>query len=240
MFSIAQRHARRALIGHVDREVARSLGGFALMAATTAVVAPIGQMVIRDQIASNLGWEAAGLWQALWKISETHLLLLTSTLSVYFLPRFAEIRSGAELRREVRKGYAFVVPIVTCTGLMLYLFRETLIRGLLTDSFLPLGQVLGLQLVGDALKICSWVVSFTMISHARTRAFVITEVVFTLVYVVATIVLSRWFGLAGTAMAYALTYLVYWATVYLIFRSLTAELDRDEQASAAASRLSRA
>jgi PST family polysaccharide transporter len=220
----------REMVGRIDTGVAKSLGRFALMAATTATVAPLGQMVIRDQLASTLGWEVAGLWQALWKISETHLLLLTSTLSVYFLPRFAEIRSGTELTLEVRKGYRFVIPTVFCTGLLLFAFRERLIRGLLTESFMPLASVLGLQLVGDALKICSWVVSFTMVSHARTRAFVVTEVVFTALYVAATVLLSRLYGLEGTAIAYGFTYLIYWLTVYALFRSLITDLRRQEAA----------
>lgn len=214
----------RDLIGRWDRDVARALAGFALMAATTASIAPIGQMLIREDLASSLGWEGAGLWQALWKISETHLLLLTSTLSVYFLPRYAEIRSGNELVREVRKGYMFVVPLVACTGLLLYSFREELIRGFLSEDFIPLIHVLWLQLIGDALKACSWVVSFTMVSHARTRWFVVTEVVFTLIYVVLTILLGRIYGLAGTAMAYGFTYLIYWMTVYVLYRSLVEEL----------------
>jgi PST family polysaccharide transporter len=225
------------LIGKFDPGIAKALGGFGLMAATTAVVAPIGQMVIRDQLAANLGWESAGLWQALWKISETHLLLLTSTLAVYFLPRFSEIRSGSELRSEVFKGYLFVVPMVAASGMVLYYFRETLIRILLTEAFMPLAQVLGLQLLGDALKICSWVMSFTMVSHARTRAFIVTEVLFTVIYVLAVVVLARYYGLAGTAIAYGATYLIYWATVYWLFRDLVARLRREEAAALKPSRL---
>lgn len=210
----------RELIGKIDPEVAKSLGGFAFMALTTATVTPIGHMIIRDQIASNLGSTNAGLWQALWKISETHLLLLTSTLSVYFLPRFAEIHSGLELRSEVMKGYLFVVPMVATTSLILYIFRDTLIRLLLTAEFIPLAQVLGLQLIGDALKISSWVMSFTMVSHARTRAFVVTEIFFTAFFVITTVLLSKQYGLVGAAIAYAATYFIYWITMYWLFKSL--------------------
>ena len=221
----------RDLIGTIDPAIAKALGGFVLMAATTAVVAPIGQIVIRDQLAVSLGWENAGLWQALLKISETHLLLFTATLSFYLLPRFSEIRLGNELQSEVLSGYLFVVPLVAISGLMIYFFRESLVEILLTEDFLPLTKVLGLQLIGDALKICSWVMSFTMVSHARTRAFVVTEVLFTAIYVLATVVLARYYGLAGTAVAYSVTYLIYWATMYWLFRGLVARLRREELAS---------
>lgn len=220
----------RSLAGQFDRTIARSLGGFALMAATSAVLAPISHMIIRDYLASRLGWHTAGLWQALWKISEMHLLLLTSTLSVYFLPRFSEIREGEELRREVLKGYRFVLPIVAVSGTTIYLLREPLVIGLLTPDFLPLVQVLGIQLMGDAMKIGSWVIAFTMLSHAQTRSFVLSEVIFTALLVALTFALTPFFGLKGAAAAYALTYTAYGWAVYRIFGRLVARLRRTQSA----------
>ena len=211
----------------VDGSIVRSLAGYALMAATSAIVAPLGQMIIRDRIAADLGWETAGLWQAMWKISETHLLLLTSTLSVYFLPRFSEIRVGSELRHEVFKGYAFVLPVVVLSACLLYALRQPLIAALLSRDFMPLADVLGFQLMGDVLKIGSWVVAFTMISHARTRAFVVTEILFTALLVVASIYLTQRHGLKGSAAAYALTYALYWATMYWMFERFASALPRE-------------
>ncbi len=209
----------------LDKDILRKLGGYALMAGTTALVVPVGFMIIRDSLASQMGWSGAGLWQALWKISETHLLLLTSVLSVYFLPRLAEIRKGDELRREVLGAYRFVVPIVLLSAIALYLFREVLIRTLLSPEFAPIGDVFPIQLVGDMLKICSWVMAYTMVSHAQTRSFIVTEILFTALLVGATIVLTRWLGLTGAALAYAGTYLLYWMTVYVLFRRLVTHLD---------------
>jgi PST family polysaccharide transporter len=210
----------RDLAGRLDRRVVRSLGGYAVMALTSAVAAPLGQMLIRDQLAAHAGWELAGLWQAMSKVSETHLMLLTSTLSIYFLPRYAEIRDGPALRQEVAKGYAFVLPVVLASALLLYAFRERLVALLLTRDFLPLADALGLQLVGDVLKIGSWLLAFTMVSHARTRAFVVTEVLFTAVMVGATVGLAERWGLRGAAAAYALTYATYWATMAGLFQRL--------------------
>lgn len=224
MFQRVRRITWHDLLGTWDAATARSLGSFALMAATSALLAPLGQIVIRDQLSVHLGADTAGLWQALWKISETHLLLLTTTLSMYFLPRFSEIRAGDELRREVRKGYRFVIPLVVASAGVLYVLREPLIRGLLSPAFLPLAEAFGLQLVGDVLKICSWVMAFTMVSHARTRTFVVTEIVFTAIFVGLTLQLGMLFGLRGAALAYAATYLIYWGTMHQLFNRLADSL----------------
>ena len=214
----------RTLFGRIDRNIARRLGGFALMSATSALVVPLAQVVIRDGLATRLGWHGAGLWQALWKISEMHLMLLTTTLSLYFLPRFSEIRDAAELRAEVLKGYRFVLPLVAMSALLLYLVRAPLIRTLLTHEFLPLVDVLGWQLFGDVLKVSSWVVAYTMLSHSRVRVFILTEIVFAALLAAFTLTGATIDGLRGTAIAYAATYAVYCLAMFYLFAQLLRQL----------------
>jgi polysaccharide transporter, PST family len=217
----------RDVLGALDRPTARRLGAFALMGLTAAVAAPVGQLLIRDGMAARFGWDDAGLWQALWKISELHLLLLTSTLSLYFLPRFSEIRDGALLRREVLAGYRFVLPLVLASSALIWWQSERIVRLLLTGEFLPLVDAMGLQLLGDVLKIGSWVMAFTMISHAQTRTFIVTEIAFTVLLVVAMLGLASRYGLVGAAAGYAATYAVYWVVMARVFRRLTARLDAE-------------
>ena len=201
----------RDLVGRLNAQASRGLGGFAVMAATTAIVVPLSHIVIRDGLTRMAGADMAGVWQAMWKLSETHLLLLTTTLSLHFLPRFSEIMVGSELRREVAKAYLFVLPLVGATAICIYLLREPLILMLFSPAFLPLAQALGWQLLGDVLKIGSWVPAFTMISHARVRLYVATECGFSLLVAVACLVGFRHFGLPGAGAGYAATYALYWA-----------------------------
>jgi PST family polysaccharide transporter len=210
-----------SLWGTFDIVVARRLAGFALMAVVSAIVVPTSQVIIRNHLAGTLGWHTAGLWQALWKISDLHLMLLTSTMVAYFLPRFAELPAGPELRREVLRAYRFVLPLVVATGGAIYLLREPLVRGMLTADFLPLTEALGWQLFGDGIKICSWVAGFTMISHARTTLFISTEIAFSVMLVVASIVGAAADGLRGTSIAYAATYAVYLMLMFAVLMQFT-------------------
>lgn len=213
-----------SLLGKIDRRAARALGGFALMAAASAVVIPLAHIAIRDGLARLGGAELAGLWQAMFRLSDTHLLLLTTTLSLHFLPHFAEIGDGSVLRAAVGKGYRFVLPVVCATSLAVWLLREPLVRLLFTREFLPLTDALAWQLVGDVLKIGSWVPAFTMISHARTRLFIASEVVFALVLTLLCLAFAARFGLKGAAIGYALTYAIYWVFVHHQLGRLTARL----------------
>lgn len=216
----------RGLVGRIDPTLARALGGFVLMALTTATVVPLSQMLIREGIERVAGTAVMGLWQAMWKLSETHLLLLTTTLSLHFLPRFAEIRQGRELVREIRAGYRFVLPLVLATAGGAYLLREPLVRLLFSAEFVPLTDALGWQLVGDVLKIVSWVPAYTMISHARTRLYMASEIAFAVLLAAASIVGSHLAGLVGAAQAYALTFAVYGLFSHAQAQRLAARLDK--------------
>jgi len=220
LFRLDCRLRWRNLVGRIDGEIARSLSGFASMALTSALVLPLAQVMIRQGLIAQLGWHGAGLWQALARISETHLMLLTTTLSVYFLPRFSEIRNASELRAEVGKGYRFVLPMVLASAFLLFVLREPLIRALLTREFLPLIDVLGWQLCGDVLKVSSWVVGFTLVSHARTTAFIATELAFSAALVALTLAGAALDGLRGTAIAYALTYALHGVAMLCLFTQL--------------------
>lgn len=211
----------RTLWGGFDTSVARRLSGFALMAVVSAIVVPTSQMIIRDHLAGTLGWHTAGLWQALWKISDLHLMLLTSTLVAYFLPRFSELPAGPDLRREVLRAYRFVLPLVATTAGAIFLLRVPLVRGLLTSDFLPLTEALGWQLVGDGIKICSWVAGYTLISHARIRLFVISEILFSALLVALVSFGAVHDGLRGTAIGYATTYALHGFAMFALLMHYT-------------------
>lgn len=210
----------RQLIGRLDRTQSQRLGSFALIGLAGALLPPLSQTAARYGISTSIGLHDTGLWQALMRISDTHLMLLTTTLSVYLLPRLSEIRTQEELRREVTHGQRFIVPLVIATALALWLSREWLITALLSPSFQPLASILGWQLIGDVVKISSWIFAYTLISRAKTRTYLSNEVVFALLSPALTIAGAHYGGLTGTAVAYITVYLLYWLSVWVLYKRL--------------------
>lgn len=210
----------RTFLGLPSYESLWRLAAFSLMGLTSAILTPTSQVLIRDGIADSLGWHSAGLWQAQWRISETHLMLLTTTLSLYFLPRFSEIRNAGEMRNEVAKGFRFVVPVVFASAASIYSLRHWLVPTLLSDAFLPLVDVLGWQVVGDCFKICSWVLAFTLLSRAQTTIFLAMEIIFSVVLVACVISGANLDGLRGAAIGYTVTYALYGTVMLFFFRRM--------------------
>ena len=209
------------LWGSVDKASIHELSGFALMGITSAIVIPGSYMLIREFLARHLGMSEAGYWQASWKISEIYLMLVTSTLSVYYLPRLAEIRTAPELKAEIIKVYRFVMPIIIVAALIIYLLRDFIVRILFTADFAPMRELFAWQLLGDVIKIGSWILGYILVGRAMVKFFVITEIAFSLSFFLFSWWLVEVFGLVGVSMAYALNYGLHWvAMAYLAMREI--------------------
>lgn len=210
-----------------DPVSAKALSKFTAMALVSAAVVPGSQILIREHLGEQFGWNAAGHWQAVTKVSDIYMMLVMSTLSFYYLPRLSEIRNGKELKREILIAYKFLLPVAMLSALAIYLLREFITRTLFSESFLPMAPLFFWQVIGDVMKIGSWILSYLMVARAMTRVFLVTEVVFSGSYVGLTYLLTGIFGMQGAMMAYAANYLFYWLAMswvgYKVYRSMAVE-----------------
>ena len=207
------------LWGQINNPALREMSGFGLMGLTSALTVPVTFMLIRNYLATNLGLTAAGYWQASWKISEIYLMLVTTTLSVYYLPRLAEIRNAPELKIEIVKVYRFVMPVVVAGAATIYVLRDFIIGTLFSSDFLPMRELFLWQLAGDVIKIGSWILAYIMLGRAMIKIFVITEVAFSILFVLLSWLLVGNYGLVGVPMAYTINYSLYWASMRILVKN---------------------
>jgi polysaccharide transporter, PST family len=212
------------LWGQMSRPALRELSGFALMGLTSAMTVPTSYMLIRDFLATSLSLTAAGYWQASWKISEIYLMLVTTTLSAYYLPRIAEIRSAPDLKNEIIKVYRFVMPIVAIGAASIYFLRDLIIETLFTADFFPMRELFPWQLVGDVIKIGSWMLAYIMLGRMMVKFFVLTEIAFSGLFVLQSFIFVKIFGVVGASIAYAVNYAIYWAVMIFIIRKELREM----------------
>lgn len=201
--------------GGVDKNHAKSLFKYTLMAIATALTVPVSQIVIRNYIGEHLTWEQAGYWQAITKISDMYLLLITSTLSVYYLPTLSSIKDRTLLKKEIFLGYKIILPSAFFLALAVYLLRQQIVSILFTQQFNPMLELFKYQLIGDVIKIGSWLLGFVTVAKAMTKIFIFSEVTFTVTYVIFSIVGINIFGLSGVVIGFAFNYFLYW--LFMIF-----------------------
>ena len=209
------------LFGSIDSTIARRFGAFALMALTSAICVPLSQIFIRSYLTGEFGVNYAGYWEAMIRLSGGYLMLVTTTLSVYYLPRLSELSAISDIKKEVYVGYKLIFPLALLGALSVYFLRDWIIGILFTDSFLPMRDLFLWQMIGDSLKVGSWILAYLMLSKAMTKLFIITEVIFASTLVGLTYICTKLFGFEGASIAYLVNYALYWIVMSLsVFRQL--------------------
>ncbi len=201
-------------LGAMDNEYRNKLLKFSLMFLTYIIATSLSHMYIRNYIGTNIGWDEAGYWQAIWRISETYLMLITTTLGVYYLPKLSSLQSKSELRAELLYGYKIIMPIVIVMALGIYIFRDLIIEILFTKEFSPMAELFLYQLIGDVIKIAAWLLGFIMVAKAMTKLSIFGEILFTLSFVGLVIFFVNLYGLIGVTIAFMVNYFMYLIFLY--------------------------
>ena len=212
------------LFGKIEPHIAKKFAAFALMALVSAVCVPLSQMAIRFYLSQEFGLNYAGYWEAMIRLSAAYLMLVTTTLGVYYLPRLAELTHLDEIKKEVYLGYKFIFPLAVIGGLSVYLLRDWIIALLFSQAFMPMRDLFLWQMIGDSLKIGSWILAYLMLAKAMTKLFVTTEILFALSSVGLTYLFTKLFGFEGVSIAHLVNYALYWLVMsYFIFGTLESQ-----------------
>jgi len=203
----------RELVGRVDLPVAKNLAKYTFMSLTTAVMLPLSHILVRDHLSNTLGWEAAGYWEAMWRLSGAYLMLITTTLAVYYLPRLSELKDPEEIKIEIYRGYKIILPITILCGVAIFQLKGILIEIMFSKDFKKMEMLFAWQLVGDTLKIGSWILSYLILSRAMVGVYVITEIFLGVSFFCLTWILTIWHGIQGVVIAHSINYLIYWAVM---------------------------
>lgn len=208
--------------GAVELQARKDIGKYMLMAITSALTVPISLILVRNILIDQVGWDATGQWQAVYKISEVYLGVITMALGTYYLPRLASLSGVDAVVREINKTAQVIIPIVAVMALGVYLLRDMAISLLFTEEFRSARDLFAIQLTGDVIKIASWLYAYPMLSSGATKWFIGTELIFSLFFVMLSYVFVKYFGLLGANMAYAANYLIYFFFVFVFVKRFSA------------------
>jgi O-antigen/teichoic acid export membrane protein len=203
-----------------DKATAKKLGNYSLMAIVTALTVPLAQLVLRNMLIGKLGLDAAGYWQGMMRISDGYLMLVTTSLATYYLPKLSSIKTKTALREEIFNIYKLMLPAVFIGLVLMYVLRFFIIKVLYTESFLEMESLFFWQLIGDFFKVASWLLSYLMLAKAMTKIYIITEIFFCISYIALGYAFTYLFSLSGITIAFALNNAVYFLVMLLTFRGL--------------------
>lgn len=203
-----------------NHSVSKKYFRYSLMTLTTAAVVPVSQMLLRGYVISEISPVEAGWWEAMNRISNMYLMVVTTSFSVYYLPRLSELTDRMELRREIFRSYEIIVPMLFIGFAIIYLLRFIIVRVLFTPDFLPMENLFLWQLLGDFFKLCSWLLAFLMVAKSMTKMFMLTEVIFSLSFIGFGFLFMHWNGVVGITQGYFVNSVAYMLVMLILFRNL--------------------
>ena len=208
----------RFFLQKYDSSLSRKLLGFSLIALTTSIIAPVVQIGVRNYLISTVSVNDAGYWDAMWKISQGYLSIVTGTLSVYYMPKLSSLHTKDEIRREIWSGYKIIIPFILAVFLVVYWLRDPIVLTLYSDEFMSTVSLFLPMLLGDFFKMVSWLVAFIMLAKAMIRMFIVTQVAISIfTYVLSVVMINAW-GLEGAAWAHVIKYIVYTIVIMYLLR----------------------
>ncbi|EFF1817476.1 O65 family O-antigen flippase [Escherichia coli] len=208
----------RLFNANYDKKIANKLFKYSVMALTSILTVPLTNFILRNYIGNVIGWSQAGYWQAIWYISSMYLMVITTALNIYYLPRLSEIKDKKEIKKELLNGYVLIIPFIVLLTLGIFFLKEYIVLILFNKDFYPMLELFKWQLVGDVIKISAWLLSYIMLAKAMTKEFIITEISFSMLFVIVSLIYINVFGLIGVTYGYATNYIIYFIVMFLIFR----------------------
>ena len=196
----------------------KKLLGFAMITLTAILSSNFSLIYIRDFISETISLNSAGYWQGVWVLSQTSLMLITTSLATYFLPVISPLKIKHEISKELKKVIVFVLPIAILISLSVYLLRDIIVILLYTKEFLAMNELFLWQMIGNVIKVVGWVFGYLLVAKGMIKYTVSTEVIFALSFVGLSVYLIEEHGVIGVTYAYAINAMLHLITVFCIYR----------------------
>lgn len=189
---------------------------YSLMTLFSTCVGPGLQLVLRSFMIKEIGINDTGLWDSTNKLSTAYLAIFTTSLTVYFIPRFSEITDRNEIKKEIFKSIKMLVPILLIMFFSIFFLRDFIIKLLFTGEFIRMREIIIYQLIGDFFKVISWLFAFLLLAKAMTTKYIISELFFNSLLTGLSILFIKNMGLVGGTFAYMVNYIIFFI-FYLLF-----------------------
>ena len=202
---------------------------FALMGIVPMILTPVVLTFMRSTIGTNLGWNAAGIWQGIWKISDFFTAFFSAILGVIILPKVSAKMAKSEFWGLFRPILLKTILLALVAVVILYFGRSLLVAVMLSSAYAGAADYISVQLLGDFFRVGGWALGLVLIARRETKKFLMLEICSQLVLATSTYFFVKLYEFNGPMMAYALeNFLTLVASFILVSRLEWSKTGRTE------------
>lgn len=200
----------------IDKTTLKELSHFSLYVIISAFCFPFIQILVRTLLTDTLSITIAGIWEGINRVSSMYLLLISSAIGVYFFPKLSSLKSKEVISAELIFANKIFISVTMFLGTILLLLKKWLIPLALSVEFLPINEVLYIQVIGDIFLIGKMLLIMVFLSRGKTSILIFAEIIFSALYCVLNYYLINNFtSLSSILWAYPIYTFGYW--LFLLF-----------------------
>tara|TARA_R110001606_G_scaffold355312_1_gene506194 strand:- start:22521 stop:23801 length:1281 start_codon:yes stop_codon:yes gene_type:complete len=172
-------------------------------------------IIVRNIIVKDSSLEIAGYWEAIWKFSVYYTMIGSLPASIYYLPKYSELTSLAEIRKNFWESVRFIIPLMIFVAVVICFFSETFISLMFSKEFLIIAPFVPIIFIGDIIKVFNNLIMNLMYAKKFMNQLILVEIITSLFVVVCSFYLFPIYGLSGIVYSYILAMTI--ASLYFIF-----------------------
>ncbi|MEO8208915.1 MAG: oligosaccharide flippase family protein [bacterium] len=175
------------------------------------IVQNLSFLLIKTEIAFDLGVAEVGMFQSIYSISFSYLGIFFTALSIYSMPKFSTFKLKSENNTEINNTLRLLILIFTPVLSIVFACRSLLITVLFSNDFLIVKDLLFFQLLGDFFRAFSWTFGLWLIPNLKIKQWIIFDLLFYSIFYLSSIVMLKYtsLGLQSVSIAYFISYLIH-------------------------------
>ena len=130
----------------ISKKYSDAILKFSSMALLSAIIVPVTLILIRKYIVDHYSIEEAGIWDGVNKLSGFYMLIFSSGLSLYYMPRLASLKTDSEFKEELKLYFKIFIPLFLLMLIVVFVLKGFIINLAFTAAFLRIKEVLIWQL----------------------------------------------------------------------------------------------
>jgi len=159
----------------------------------------------------------AGLWQAVWQISDNMASIIYLYIISVLLPKSLKKKHPRETILFLLKHYQLPLLLFVLGGSIFILFSEQLLTLLYDNSFIKAKELIIYQLIGDFFKVLGWAFLLTIASYGLLKLSIIIETINLLTSLILIYYFIETYSTIGASYAYMSKYILYVLTMCIVF-----------------------
>jgi O-antigen/teichoic acid export membrane protein len=164
-------------------------------------------LFVRTIIVKHGGLHQAGLFDLAWSLSGSYVMLLLGSFGTYYSPTLSQAKNREEQRILIRRVIRLSTLLMTPMIVSVVVLKPLLIKTLYSNEYMAALEMVRWMLVGDYLKITSWVLAITVIVNADMKIYFWTEAFWNIGFLALSVLAIEYSGdLQGMGMAFIALY----------------------------------